>query len=283
MRANRAFLVVALSPVVGFAQPPDKAEAPAEDATALAKQTQNPVADLISIPIQMNFNSGGDLGDETNIAINVQPVIPIHVTPEWNVIARTIVPISSVSQPDGNNDSGLGDIVLELFVSPGKPGALVWGVGPILSFPTATLDPLETGSWGVGPAAVALYTDGPWVVGALATQTWTIADYGDARDVNTFLVQPFVNYNFGRGWAAVSAPIITANWNADDNGWVVPLGAGLAWTTKVGGQPMNLGVHYYRNVASTPASGDNQLRLQVSFLFPEKKPATAATAQTATR
>ncbi len=251
------------------AQPPETPAGDA-DATALAKQTQNPVSDLVSVPLQFNFNSGGAFGDRSGILLNVQPVIPIPLTPEWNVIARTIVPFVTVPQARGDSDGGLGDINLQLFATPSGAGAIVWGVGPVFSFPTATLDEVATGSWGLGPAAVALYQGGPWVVGALATQTWTISDFGDDREVNQFLLQPFANYNLGKGWAITSAPIITASWDEPGNGWTVPVGGGLTWTTTIGGHAMNLGAQYYYNVERPDEGPKNQLRLVVAFLFPTK-------------
>jgi len=281
MRFLPLTLVVMITYTTSFAQPPEKAEEeeqPGEDeSTALAKKTQNPVSDLISLPFQMNFYSGGDLGDSTSIIVNIQPVLPVHVTDDYNAIIRPIVPVASVPESDGTNAGGLGDIVLELFASPAHPGHFTWGLGPIFSFPTATLGPLETGSWGLGPAAVGLYMGGPWVAGILVTQTWAIADYGDDPELNSFATQPFINFNFGKGWALSTSPVISANWNAPDNGWVVPLGAGMSYTTRIAGQALMLEAQYYRNVQSTPSSGDNQLRLEVSFLFPEKKkPAPAA-------
>src|SRR6478672_8877236 len=95
-----------------FAQTPP----PEHDATALAKQTQNPVGDLISVPLQFNFNTGGDLKDATLFNLNVQPVIPFKVTSDWNVIARTIVPIDSVPGAGDVSFSGVGDIQLQLYI-----------------------------------------------------------------------------------------------------------------------------------------------------------------------
>ncbi|MDX2091473.1 MAG: hypothetical protein SFX73_26670 [Kofleriaceae bacterium] len=245
-------------------------------ATELAKQTQNPVADLFSIPLQFNFNSGGGLGDRNFINLNIQPVIPIHLTEKWNLIARPIIPINSAPTPRGDNDLGLGDIEAELFFTSAKARSFVWGVGPVFSLPTATLDVSTTGSWAVGPAALALYTGGPWVVGALATQLWTYADNGNVREVNRFLVQPFINFNLGKGWALSSAPFITANWGASAaNTWTVPLGGGVTWTTKFGRQAMNIGVAYYRNVERPDDAPSNQLRFVLAFLFPDKKPPPA--------
>jgi hypothetical protein len=251
--------------------PESAPESESVSATELAKQTQNPVADLISIPMQFNFNSGGGLGDQNFININIQPVIPIHLTERWNLIARPIVPINSAPDRRGNHDTGLGDIQTELFFTPAKAEGLAWGVGPVVSLPTATLE--TTGSWAAGPAGLVVYTRGRWVVGALATQLWTFADYGDATEVNQLLVQPFANFNLGKGWALSSAPIITANWDAaDDNTWTVPLGAGVTWTTKIGRQAMNLGVAYYANVEHPDDAARNQVRFVLAFLFPQKKP-----------
>jgi hypothetical protein len=204
-------------------------------------------------------------------------VIPIHLTSRWNLISRTIIPINSVPTGLGERDAGLGDVQEELFFTPAGDRSLVWGVGPIVSLPTATLDANVTGSWAAGPAGLILYTGGPWVAGALATQLWTFADYGDATDVDQLLIQPFVNYNLGAGWALSTAPIITAAWEGPSGDtWTVPLGAGVTWTTKIGHQAMNLGVSYYGNVEHPEGTARNQLRFVIAFLFPRQPPARAA-------
>ena len=135
-------------------------EHPAPDVTELAKKTQNPVADLISIPFQFNFNSGGGLADGTFMILNWQPVIPFKLNEDWNMIARTIIPVVSIPGPDDLRFSGIADIQEQLFISPSKAGKLIWGVGPILSLPTATATPVQTGSWAAGPTFVALTMSG---------------------------------------------------------------------------------------------------------------------------
>src|SRR5690348_8521996 len=125
-------LAVVLLPGSAHAQQP---AAPAPDVTALAKQTQNPVGDLISVPLQFNFNTAGDLHDATLFNLNIQPVIPFKVTRDWNVIARAIVPIDSVPADNGLSYSGIGDIQMQFYVTPSKPGSFIWGVGPVFSFP----------------------------------------------------------------------------------------------------------------------------------------------------
>jgi hypothetical protein len=254
-----------------------EAQAPPKlDAGALAKQSQNPVADLVSIPFQFNFNSGGGLGDGTLFNLNIQPVIPVKVAPQWNVITRTIVPYLSSPTATGDQQGGLGDIQLQAFLSPSSPGKVVWGIGPQFSIPTATNPLFRTGSWAVGPTAVALVMPGHFVIGALANQVWTFADAGGDPDVNQLLVQPFINYNFGHGWALSTAPIITANWNAESGQqWTVPLGGGITKVTKLGGRLMNVGAQYFYNVVRPDAAPASQFRVLVILLYPSAKPAAA--------
>ena len=168
----RALLLVAASlPALGWAQ----------DDADLAKKTQNPVADLISVPFQNNVNFGVGPDDDVQYILNIQPVIPFRLTEDWNLISRTIVPLIYQPElaPGVGEVFGLGDIQQSLFFSPAKPGTVIWGVGPILQFPTATDDSLGQGKWGAGPTAVALTVQGPWVLGALVNNVWSFA--GDER------------------------------------------------------------------------------------------------------
>jgi len=155
----------------------------------LAKQTQNPVSDLISVPFQNNVNFGLGPHNRTQNILNIQPVIPFKLTNDINLITRTIIPI--IRQPDlartTGDTNGLGDIALSLFFSPANSGQVIWGMGPVLQFPTATDEVLGTRKWSAGPAGVALTIQGPWVVGALAQQVWSYAGNDDRGKVSTFL------------------------------------------------------------------------------------------------
>ncbi len=272
MRRSSAVLVtigaVALhTPIVTLAQ-----EQPPPNATELSKKTQNPVSDLISIPFQFNFFSGGGLGKESSLLLNVQPVVPFKTTTGYTLIARTIVPYVTVPAPSGTNQSGLGDIQEQLFVTPATPGDIIWGIGPVFSFPTATNSAVSTGDWGFGPAAVALQINGPWVYGALINQIWTIAGPGGPSEVNILTFQPFVNFNFGVGWAISTSPLITANWSGPHGTqWTVPLGLGITKVTTIGKRSVSLGLQYYNAVARPTAAGRDQLRLILSLLFPAPK------------
>lgn len=246
----------------------------AADATEdLAKQAQNPVAKLISVPFQNNFNFGVGPNDATQYILNIQPVIPIGLNDNWNLITRTIIPIINQPSvaPGVPSAFGLGDINPTFFLSPANAGKkFIWGVGPTFTFPTATDSMLGNGKWDAGPAVVALTMQGHWVVGALLNQQWSFAGWGD-HYVSAFLAQPFVNYNLPHGWYLCTSPIFTANWAAADHDdrWTVPLGGGLGKIQWLGKLPVNFQLQAFDNVV-TPNNGPNwQLRFQIQFLFPK--------------
>jgi hypothetical protein len=249
------------------------AAAQEHDVAALAKTSQNPIGDLITLPFQTNFNTGGGLDDQTFLNVNFQPVMPFKVSDGWNVIARTIVPLDSLPGPNGSRFSGVGDIQEQIYLTPAKPGAVIWGVGPMFSFPTSTIGPLQTGSWAAGPGAVVMKIAGPWVVGGVVNWFFTFEDAGDETEFNYFVLQPIVNYNIGRsGWALAFSPIMTQNYDGESGDqWTVPLGLGIVKTTVFNGRPMNIGLHYFSNAASPEAGPGQQLRFLVSFLYPKNK------------
>jgi hypothetical protein len=250
----------------------------------LAKQAQNPIANLISLPLQnnTNFNIGPD-EDEVQNVLNIQPVWPFTINENWNLITRTIIPI--VSQPEfytgEDRITGLGDITFSAFFSPKKSPKLTWGVGPVLLFPTATDGPLGgttpdggkalgSDKWGAGLSAVGLVMPGKWVIGSLFSNVWSFAGSGD-QDINLFTWQYFINYNLSNGWYLVSAPIITANWEAEDssNTWTVPFGGGIGKIFNIGKQSVNGQVQGFYNVEKPEFGPDWQLRVQLQFLFPK--------------
>jgi hypothetical protein len=242
-----------------------------ESQEALAKAAQNPVAKMISVPFQNNFNFGVGPNNAVQYNLNIQPVIPISLSEEWNLITRTIMPIINQPSPAPGVRSafGLGDINPTFFLSPAKSGNFIWGIGPTFTFPTATDSMLGNGKWSAGPAAVALTMEGHWVVGVLANQQWSFAGWGD-RAVSGLLVQPFVNYNLPHGWYLVSAPIMTANWKAESGDrWTVPVGGGIGKIQRFGKLPLNLQLQAFYNAVTLDSGPDWQLRFQVQFLFPK--------------
>jgi hypothetical protein len=250
-------------------------DAKEESTEELAKKTQNPVADLISIPFQSNFNFGQGPSNVTQYIMNVQPVIPISLNKDWNLITRTILPIINQPSiaPHAPNAFGLGDLNPTFFFSPAKSTGFIWGVGPTVTLPTATNSLLGGGKWDAGPAAVALLIEGPWVVGALVNQQWSFAGWGQ-RDVSAMLIQPFINYNFSGGLYLTSAPIITADWEtaSSQHRWTVPVGGGVGKLWRVGkvGLPVNTQLQAFYNLEHPNSAADWQLRFQVQFLLPKK-------------
>jgi hypothetical protein len=282
-RATRLLLVTAVlvMPWTAVAQQPS-ASPPDEDARTLdlAKKTQNPIADLISLPLQNNLNFGYGAKDaphssSTQYVLNIQPVLPGKVTNEWNLITRPIIPV--IRQPDlidGGETWGLADIQLQTYLSPSGTDKVTWGVGPVFQFPSATDGKkLGTQKWSAGPGAVVLTQPGKWVIGALANNLWSFAGDSDREDVNLMTIQPFINYNFGKGWYVSTSPIITANWEAhgSDNTWTVPVGGGFGRIIRIGKLPINLNAQAFDNVVKPDddATADWTLRLQVQFLFPK--------------
>jgi hypothetical protein len=250
---------------------PARAEMSAEE---LAKLAQNPVGNLISVPFQNNTNYNvGPLNGNQNI-LNIQPVIPIEISPEWNIITRTIVPV--ISQPKFSQDSerknGIGDTVLSVFLSPAKPGHWIWGVGPVAQLPTNTSDELGNKNWGLGPTFVVLHLDhgDPWVYGVLANNIWSLSSSKQGGSYNNGLIQPFVNYNFKGGFYMVSGPILTVDWKADSGQqWTVPLGGGIGKIFHLGKLPVNTTLQAYYNVVHPDNGANWQLRAQVQFMFPK--------------
>jgi len=243
-----------------------------ESATELAKKTQNPVADLISIPFQNNMNFGIGPNHRTQNVLNVQPVIPISLNSEWNLITRTIMPI--IKQPNlatsSDNTWGLGDVNVTGFLSPANSGPIIWGVGPSIQLPTATDDATGTRKWTAGPSAVALTMQGPWVLGGLVRQDWSFAGNSDRRSTSVALIQPFINYNLADGWYLTSSPIITADWEArDGNKWLVPVGGGFGKIQRIWKLPFNLQLTAYSNVVTPDPGPDWTLRFTIALLLPK--------------
>ena len=238
---------------------------------ALAKTVQNPLASLVSLPFQFNFNEGVGEHDRRFFNLNVQPVIP-YPGDEWNVITRTIIPVNSVPVRETDAIFGIGDTSLSVFLSPAKASSVTWGVGPAIALPTASNpEALGSGKLSLGPTGVLFIAAGKFTLGAVASNTWSIAGDSDREDVNFFFAQWFVNYNLGKGWAVGTAPIVTANWKAESgNRWTVPWGLQISKVTRFGSRPVNLLLGYYKNSEKPEGGADYQVRFQLNFLFPQK-------------
>ena len=250
----------------------------AEGGGDLRSAVQNPISSLYSLPFKFTFDYGADNGEAS--FLNIQPVLPVTVG-NWNLVNRIILPIIDVpgavtgipenpSPIPGNGATGLGDINYSLFFSPVKTGKVIWGVGPSISFPSATDDQLGTGKWSGGPTVVALTQLGWGSIGILGRHLWSFAGDDNRGDVNQSLIEPFVNYNLEKGWFLLTDIIITANWEAPSGQeWTVPLGGGAGRVFKLGNQPVNMRAEAYYNVEKPDGAPDWQWSFTIQLLFPK--------------
>ena len=249
-------------------------------ADELAKKSQNPVGNMISLPFEY-WHYDGMANDSSADALMIKPVYPLGIG-KVNLINRFIVPYLGIDAkapgedlgdisipPISSKESGLGNIQYQGFLTPAEPGKFIWGLGPVFEFPTNSSG-LGSDKWSAGAAALVLTMPGNWVVGALAQNMWSYAGPGDEPDVNKFTFQYFLNYNLANGWYLTSSPIFTADWEKPSSDqWTVPVGGGVGKLVRFGKQPVDFKLQAFSNVEKPEGGPDWSMMFAVKFLFPK--------------
>lgn len=232
----------------------------------LAKKLNNPLAAMISVPFQLNYD---EYRSGEKYVLNIQPVAPVELSPNWNLISRTIMPL--VAQDDvvpGSSQNGLGDILQSFFFVPVSSGKTTWGVGPVALLPSGSEPELSARKWGLGPTAIILKQEGGWTFGALANHIWSVAGHKDRADVSSTFVQPFLAHTTKNAWTFTLNTESTYDW--DHEQWSVPVIAVVSKLVRFGDQRASIGggLRYW---AESPDGGPQDLgvRVVVTFLFPK--------------
>ncbi len=233
----------------------------------LSKRAANPLANLMSFPLQFNNDFRFGEFDRTRNVLNVQPVIPLA---GGKIISRIIMPfvwLPDITAESGSFSSGLSDIGFTAFYIPG--GETTWGFGPLIEFPTGG-KMRGSQKWSLGPSVVALVQPGDWTFGILANNVWSVAGSSDRASVSKGVVNYFIALQLGNGWYVNSAPIITVNWKAaTGQKWLVPFGVGGGKLVFFGGKlPVNFQTQVYFNVVKPDIGPDWQFRFQIQTLLP---------------
>jgi len=259
------------------------AAASAVDTAALEKArkaAQNPIASMISVPFQENWNFGIGAADRVQNVFVIQPVIPVSLGPDWNVITRWVAPIiyQPLTIPQGSAPPlqtgayGFGDMQPQFYFSPKKSSKITWGAGPIFLVPTASQALLSQGKFGIGPTFVALAQPKFGTIGVLVNNIWSVAGHENKPDVNQFYLQPFMNYNLKKAWyLSLQTSGITANWEKTTGRWVVPIGGGPGRVWRFGHQAVNVQSFFFGNVVHPRGASPWTFRMSFTLLFPHIK------------
>ena len=244
--------------------------AAAQDEAELARETENPLADLVTVPLQHNWDFGIGPLNAMKYTLKLQPIIPFPLGTNWLLLSRTIFPVTyaETSAPGKRDEFGLEDTSLSLFLSPRRfrVGGLYWGAGPAFQLPTATDDGLGDGKWGAGPTLAVSKQHGGWTGYILTRHIWSFAGDRDRPSVSETLLQPSLSYTFKTGTSVGVVSEAKYDWQAQQ--WTVPINLTASQLFMIGKLPLKLTLGG-RLYAERPAGGpDWGLRFTMTFLFP---------------
>ena len=273
-------LVVLLFPIACLASSEESKQTKSKTTLELAKQVQNPVSDLLRVGfINTNWFGSGPNEYDFNVT-DLQGIWAKRLGP-FGVVNRLNIPLiylpsSAPSAPSGDSGStfGLGDIQYTAFFARDEPKRFLkplGGIGPTILFNSATDDRIGTGKWAVGPSAAFVIKPGRWVIGSLLLNLWSFAGDDNRQDINLFVLRPFFNYNFGKGWYLTSTPLITANWELTERDkWSVPIGGGIGKIALgFGKRPVNFRIQGFYFLEKADLAPDWTLNFEFQFLFPQ--------------
>jgi hypothetical protein len=237
----------------------------------LLKEARNPLVDLPTVEIQPNFNLHVGPHEDTEYFFNVEPLVPVQLPKDWTLFTRTTVPLLNEpgSEPDQGYTFGIGDIQEALFLSPPSSPTFMWGVGPVLQFPSASATNLGSGKWEIGPAAAAVVEYGSWELAAQAFNLWSFTGDATRPEVNQLLVEPLATFTLPGDWYLTSSPEVTANWKASvRDRWTVPVGGGIGKLFSIGRPSMTIQAEPYYNVERPREAATWSFVVTVQFMFP---------------
>jgi uncharacterized membrane protein len=259
-------LWAALTVPAGFAQPADEEKPKAAN---VALDLHNPVATLTSIHLEQDWDFGYGNAKATAYTASLIPVVPFSLSPDWNLITRTVVPAIYAESPfSGGSRGGLGDIVATIYLSPDQPmHGWYWGAGPGLILPSATDPLLGAGKWSAGPTVAVLRQDGPWTAGALTGHAWSFASSRIGPAVSTTYLQPFLSYTTGKDTTfGVDSP---SEYDWKGRQWTVPLEATIGQVLTIARQQLELDLAGRWYAERAPGGPHWGLSLTLTFLFPK--------------
>ena len=261
-RLRHAALILCTAPSLAAAQS-------GGSESALSRAQVNPIGKLQSVPIELTSEIGAGLDGRAKNTVTFKPVVPTDIGGGMMLVIRTEIPFDNVpAKGDTTRVTGLGDINPQFYFTRAHPASVKWGFGPGFSFPTATNPSTRTGSWALGPVAAAMWQPNKhFSLGAIVTQLWSISEEIDAKPINEMTLQPLLHWHFAHAWTLTSTPKMKAEWQKSEH-WTVPLGGGLSKVTTFGHQPVSLDAQLYKYVTHPSTSGNTELKMTVSFLFP---------------